>query len=192
MGKFKRIETSIEGLCIVEPTVFGDSRGFFMETYNRADFEQTGITETFVQDNHSMSARGVLRGLHFQREHTQGKLVRVVAGSVLDVAVDMRPGSPTYGRWESVVLSAQNKLMFWVPPRFAHGFLTLEDGTEFLYKCTDLYHPASDGGVLWNDPSLAVDWQLDNWGIDPAQLLISEKDLRNAAFKDIDPYNLWR
>jgi len=192
MGKFKRIDTSIEGLCIVEPTVFGDERGFFMETYSKGEFAQIGIDDVFVQDNHSLSARGVLRGLHFQRERPQGKLVRVTAGSVLDVAVDLRPGSPTYGKWESVVLSAQNKLMLRIPPRFAHGFLALEGGTEFLYKCTELYHQASDGGVLWNDADLAVDWQLDNWGLDAAQLMISAKDLRNVAFRDFDPYTMWR
>jgi len=191
MGKFSKIGTSINGLFIIEPTVFGDSRGFFMETYSACEFSDLGIAETFVQDNHSRSARGVLRGLHFQREHPQGKLVRVAAGAVLDVAVDLRPGSATYGKWESVVLSAANKRMFYIPPRFAHGYLALEEGTEFLYKCTELYHPASDGGVLWNDPQLAVDWRLPEWGLCAEELVISEKDRRNIAFKDIDPYTFW-
>ena len=192
MGKFKRIETSIEGLLIVEPTVFGDERGFFMETYSSEGFAEIGITETFLQDNHSLSNRGVLRGLHFQTEHPQGKLVRVTSGSVFDVAVDLRPGSPTYGKWDSVLLSAANKRMFYIPPRFAHGFLTLEQGTEFLYKCTELYHPASDNGVLWDDPGVGVDWQLDKWGLSADELIISEKDRRNKALKDIDPYTIWK
>ena len=192
MGKFNRIATSIDGLYIIEPTVFGDQRGFFMETYSRRDFADIGIEEEFVQDNHSKSSKAVLRGLHFQREHTQGKLVRVAAGAVLDVAVDLRPGSPTYGKWEKVLLTAENKLMFYVPPRFAHGFLTLEDGTEFLYKCTDFYHPESDGGIPWNDLALGIDWELGKWGIRKDELNISAKDSAHPSFESIDPYTLWR
>ena len=192
MGKFTRRDTAISELCIVEPAAFGDSRGFFMETYNQRDFAQMGIDATFVQDNHSKSSRGVLRGLHFQRRHVQGKLVRVVAGAVLDVAVDLRPESATYGKWESVVLSAENRLMFYIPPRFAHGFVTLEDDTEFLYKCTDVYDPQSESGIVWNDASLGVDWQLERWGIDGAQLLISSKDLSGGTFKSLNPNTLWQ
>lgn len=192
MGKFKRIDTAIEGLCVIEPTVFGDQRGFFMETYSSRDFAEIGISENFVQDNHSRSSKGVLRGLHFQRQHTQGKLVRVTAGAVLDVAVDLRPESPTYGQWEKVLLTAANKLMFYVPPRFAHGFLTLEDATEFLYKCTEFYHPESDAGVLWNDPVLAVDWELERWGLAVSQLNISAKDSQNSNFSSLDPENIWK
>jgi dTDP-4-dehydrorhamnose 3,5-epimerase len=194
MGYFKKIDTSIEGLFIVEPTVWGDERGFFIESYSRRDFEAMGITEEFVQDNHSRSSRGVLRGLHFQRRHTQGKLVRVTAGAALDVAVDLRPDSATCGKYEKVLLSAENKRMLYIPPRFAHGFLTLEEGTEFLYKCTDYYDPESDGGVIWNDPQLDIDWEFERWGIDPARLTVSEKDKRHGTFDTIDPYKykLWQ
>ncbi len=192
MGKFNVIETPIEGLIIIEPTVFGDKRGFFLESYSKRDFEEIGIDVEFVQDNHSKSARGVLRGLHFQREHTQGKLVRVTAGSVLDVAVDMRPESRTYGASHSVLLSADNKRMFYVPPRFAHGFLTLENDTEFMYKCTDYYHPESDGGIMWNDQVLAIDWQFERFGIDEKYLNISEKDKKHPGFNQIIPTTLWK
>lgn len=173
---FKSRETPLQGLIVVEPKVYGDERGFFMETYSERDYEALGIRERFVQDNHSKSRRGVLRGLHFQTEHAQGKLIRVVRGAVLDVAVDLRPESPTFGRWYAVELSAANKLQFYIPPRFAHGFLTLQDDTEFLYKCTDYYAPQYDAGVRWNDPSLAIDWRLDAYGLTEAGLLLSDKD----------------
>ncbi|WP_294598631.1 dTDP-4-dehydrorhamnose 3,5-epimerase [uncultured Rikenella sp.] len=179
MAEFKKVETPIEGLFVVEPTVFGDARGFFMETYAKRDFDaMAGCPVDFVQDNHSKSRRGVLRGLHFQTQHAQGKLIRVVAGAVYDVAVDLRAGSPTYGRWHGVELSAENKRQFYVPAGFAHGFLTLEDDTEFLYKCTDYYHPEFDGGVRWNDPQIGVDWRLAEYGFDPSGegLLLSAKD----------------
>lgn len=192
MAKFKAIANQIEGLLVIEPTVFGDSRGFFMETYSEQDFAELGLTERFVQDNHSKSGRGVLRGLHFQRAHTQGKLVRVISGAVLDVAVDLRPGSRTYGAGFSVELSAQNKRMLYIPPRFAHGFLTLEDNTEFVYKCTDYYDPQSDGGVMWNDPVLCIDWQFDRYDIDQKRLNISDKDKKHPAFEQLDPKNLWK
>lgn len=192
MGKFKAINTPIKGLIIIEPSVFGDSRGFFMETYSERDFAEIGITERFVQDNHSKSGRGVLRGLHFQREHTQGKLVRATAGAVLDVAVDLRPESHTYGAAFSVELSAENKRMFYVPPRFAHGFLTLENDTEFLYKCTDYYHPESDGGIMWNDPVLCIDWQFERYEIDQKRLNISDKDKKHPTFRQLDPKTLWK
>lgn len=179
MAEFKKVETPIEGLFVIEPTVFGDARGFFMETYAKRDFDaMAGCPVDFVQDNHSKSRRGVLRGLHFQTQHAQGKLIRVVAGAVYDVAVDLRAGSPTYGRWHGVELSAENKRQFYVPAGFAHGFLTLEDDTEFLYKCTDYYHPEFDGGVRWNDPQIGVDWRLAEYGFDPSGegLLLSAKD----------------
>lgn len=179
MAEFKKVETPIEGLFVVEPTVFGDARGFFMETYAKREFDAlAGAEVEFVQDNHSKSRRGVLRGLHFQTRHAQGKLIRVVAGAVYDVAVDLRAGSPTYGRWHGVELSAENKRQFYVPAGFAHGFLTLADDTEFLYKCTDYYHPEFDGGVRWNDPQIGVDWRLAEYGFDPSSegLLLSAKD----------------
>lgn len=191
MSKFKAIPTPIEGLLVIEPTVFGDKRGFFLETYSERDFLEIGIDAHFVQDNHSKSGRGVLRGLHFQREHTQGKLVRVTAGSVLDVAVDLRPESRTYGASHSVELSADNHRMFYVPPRFAHGFLTLQDNTEFLYKCTDYYHPESDSGIMWNDQVLAIDWQFERYGIDERHLNISDKDKKHQGFNQIIPSTLW-
>ncbi len=179
MAEFKKVETPIEGLFVIEPTVFGDARGFFMETYAKRDFDaMAGCPVDFVQDNHSKSRRGVLRGLHFQTQHAQGKLIRVVAGAVYDVAVDLRAGSPTYGRWHGVELSAENKRQFYVPAGFAHGFLTLTDDTEFLYKCTDYYHPEFDGGVRWNDPQIGVDWRLAEYGFEPSGegLLLSAKD----------------
>lgn len=192
MAKFKVTKTPIEGLLIVEPTVFGDSRGFFMESYSERDFAEIGILDKFVQDNHSKSARGVLRGLHFQRAHTQGKLVRVISGAVLDVAVDLRPGSRTYGAAHSVELSADNKRMFYIPPRFAHGFLTLEDNTEFIYKCTDYYDPDSDGGIMWNDQDLYIDWQFERYGIDKKHLNISDKDKKHPTYGQINPKTLWK
>lgn len=191
MSKFKAIQTPIEGLLVIEPTVFGDKRGFFLEAYSERDFLEIGIDAHFVQDNHSKSGRGVLRGLHFQREHTQGKLVRVTAGSVLDVAVDLRPESRTYGASHAVELSADNHRMFYVPPRFAHGFLTLQDNTEFLYKCTDYYHPESDSGIMWNDQVLAIDWQFERYGIDERHLNISDKDKKHQGFNQIIPSTLW-
>ncbi|MGL6115869.1 MAG: dTDP-4-dehydrorhamnose 3,5-epimerase, partial [Cetobacterium sp.] len=151
MGKFKRVKTGIKDLIVIEPTVFGDNRGFFMESYSKKDFAEIGMDVEFVQDNHSKSKKGVLRGLHFQTKHIQGKLVRVTAGSVLDVAVDLRKDSSTFGKHYLVELTADNKKMFYIPPGFAHGFLTLEDNTEFQYKCTDYYAPEFDSGVLWND-----------------------------------------
>ena len=158
MGKFKRIDTSIDGVCIVEPTVFGDNRGYFMETYSKADFEEIGLNYDFVQDNQSKSKKGVLRGLHFQKENTQAKLVRCIKGEVFDVAVDLRPGSKTYGKWEGVILTEENKKMFMIPKGFAHGFLVLSDVAVFCYKCTDFYHPGDEGGLAWNDPEIGVDW----------------------------------
>lgn len=177
---------------MVEPTVFGDARGFFMETYAERDFQEIGINERFVQDNHSKSAKGVLRGMHFQRAHTQGKLVRAAAGAVFDAVVDLRPESPTYGQWFGVVLSAENKQMLYVPPRFAHGFLTLEDDTEFLYKCTDYYDPSSDGGIMWNDPTIGIEWPFAQFGINADQLNISDKDKKHPSIVRIDKNYLWK
>ena len=159
------IETAIPGVLIVEPRVFGDDRGFFMESWNQRTFREAGLDVDFVQDNHSRSSRGVLRGLPYQSPGPQGKLVRVTAGEVIDVAVDMRRSSPTFGQWVGVELSAANKRMLWVPEGMAHGFLCLEDGTDFLYKCRGYYDPANEHSLLWNDPAIGIDWPLD--GIEP-------------------------
>lgn len=148
----------IEGLCVIEPTVHGDSRGYFVETYNRADMAEQGLDMEFVQDNQSSSGKGVLRGLHFQRHYPQGKLVRVIRGRVFDVAVDLRRAGATFGKWYGVELSEENKKQFYIPEGFAHGYLVLSDWAEFLYKCTDFYHPGDDGGILWNDPALGIRW----------------------------------
>lgn len=165
------IETKIPGLLIIEPRVFGDERGFFMESWNARSFRDLGLDIDFVQDNHSRSSRGVLRGLHYQQPGPQGKLVRVTAGAVYDVAVDMRRSSPTFGQWVGLELSAANKRMFWVPEGMAHGFLCLEDGTDFLYKCRGYYDPANEHSLLWNDPAIGIDWPLA--GVDPQ---LSAKD----------------
>jgi dTDP-4-dehydrorhamnose 3,5-epimerase len=164
--------------------VFGDNRGFFMESYSKKEFEEIGLTMEFVQDNHSKSKKGVLRGLHFQTKHTQGKLVRVIAGSVLDVAVDLRRDSETFGKWYSVLLTAENKKMFYVPEGFAHGFITLEDNTEFQYKCTDYYAPEYDSGIIWNDKDINIDWELEKYGIKEEELSLSEKDKKQQTFKE--------
>lgn len=148
----------IEGLCVIEPAVHGDTRGYFMETYNQRDMEEAGLNMVFVQDNQSCSTKGVLRGLHFQKEYPQGKLVRVIRGEVFDVAVDLRKGSTTYGKWYGQLLSEENKLQFYIPEGFAHGFLVLSDVAEFCYKCTDFYHPGDEGGLAWNDPTIGVEW----------------------------------
>ena len=174
------IETDIEGLLIIEPRVFGDERGFFMETWNEGAFKEVGLDLGFVQDNHSRSQKGVLRGLHFQNPGPQGKLVRVTNGAVFDVAVDLREGSPTFGKWSGVELSAENKRMFWVPEGFAHGFLTLADDTDFLYKCTAPYAPHSEHTLAWDDPAVGIDWPVAD--LDPT---ISEKDARGLALADV-------
>ena len=148
----------IEGLCVIETAVHGDARGYFMETYNQKDMEEAGLNMVFVQDNQSCSTKGVLRGLHFQKEYPQGKLVRVIRGEVYDVAVDLRKGSATYGKWYGQLLSEENKLQFYIPEGFAHGFLVLSDVAEFCYKCTDFYHPGDEGGLAWNDPMIGVEW----------------------------------
>ena len=172
------IETKIKDLLIINPKVFGDARGYFFESYNEADFKEHGINVKFIQDNQSLSNTGVLRGLHFQTPpYDQGKLVRVITGAVLDVAVDIRKNSPTYGEHIAIELSAENKTMFYIPPGFAHGFLTLQDNTIFSYKCTNLYNKASEGTVLWNDTNLNINWNISN-------PLLSEKDLVGTKFKD--------
>ena len=158
MGQIKVTKTEIEGLYIIEPAVHGDNRGYFMETYNQRDMEEAGLNMVFVQDNQSMSVKGVLRGLHFQKEYPQGKLVRVIKGSVFDVAVDLRSGSETYGQWYGVELTEENKKQFYISEGFAHGFLVLSDTAEFCYKVTDFYHPGDEGGLAWNDPKIGIEW----------------------------------
>lgn len=158
MGQIKVTKCPIEGLYIIEPKVHGDSRGYFMETYNQNDMREAGLDMVFVQDNQSMSVKGVLRGLHYQINYPQGKLVRVVKGRVFDVAVDLRPGSETYGKWYGVELTEENKKQFYISEGFAHGFLVLSDTAEFCYKCTDFYHPNDEGGLAWNDPSIGIEW----------------------------------
>ena len=180
MGKITVTPCDIEGLYVIEPTVFKDERGYFVETYNQNDPKEAGLDMVFVQDNQSMSTRGVLRGLHFQKQFPQGKLVRVVRGKVFDVAVDLRSDSKTYGKWFGVELSAENMKQFYIPEGFAHGFLVLSDEAEFCYKCTDFYHPGDEGGLAWNDPEIGVEWPLEE-GVD---LIISEKDQKWKGLKD--------
>ena len=158
MGQIKVTKCHIKGLYIIEPAVHGDSRGYFMETYSQRDMAEAGLNMVFVQDNQSMSTKGVLRGLHFQKEFPQGKLVRVIRGSVFDVAVDLRSGSETYGQWFGVELTAENKKQFYISEGFAHGFLVLSDEAEFCYKVTDFYHPGDEGGLAWNDPEIGIEW----------------------------------
>lgn len=172
------IETKIKDLLIIKPDVFLDERGYFFESYNRQRFLEHGLDMTFMQDNESQSMRGVLRGLHFQKPpFAQGKLVRVVKGAVMDVAVDLRKSSPTYGQWESVELTEENKFMYWIPEGFAHGFVCLKDYTVFTYKCTNIYNKASEGSLRWNDPDLNVQWNIEN-------PILSEKDKVSPLFRD--------
>ena len=172
MGKIKVESCHIEGLKIITPTVFGDDRGYFMETYNYNDFKEAGLDYVFVQDNQSASKRGVLRGLHFQTKHPQDKLVRVISGEVFDVAVDLREGSPTYGQWFGAILSAENKKQFFIPKNFAHGFLVLSEYEEFTYKCTDFYYADEQGGIAWNDPQIGVEWPIP----EGMELILSDAD----------------
>lgn len=158
MGQIKVTPCPIEGLYVIEPAVHGDSRGYFMETYSLRDMQEAGLDMVFVQDNQSMSVKGVLRGLHFQKEFPQGKLVRVIKGRVFDVAVDLRADSATYGKWYGVELTEENKKQFYISEGFAHGFLVLSDTAEFCYKCTDFYHPGDEGGLAWNDPAIGIRW----------------------------------
>lgn len=180
MGKIKVTPCDIEGLYIIEPAVFGDERGYFTETYNQNDFKEEGLDMIFVQDNQSMSVKGVLRGLHFQKEFPQGKLVRVVRGKVFDVAVDLRTKSKTYGKWFGVELTAENKKQFYIPEGFAHGFLVLSDEAEFCYKCTDFYRPGDEGGMAWDDPAIGIQWPIEAG----MKLVISEKDQNWLGFRD--------
>lgn len=179
MGNFSFEQCGgIEGLYLVKPKVYGDSRGYFMETYHYEEFRKAGLDMVFVQDNQSKSTKGVLRGLHYQKEHTQGKLVRVLSGKVFDVVVDIRRGSKTYGRWHGVTLSADEKNMLYVPEGFAHGFYVLSDTAEFAYKCTDYYDPSSEAGIIWNDKTIGIQWPIPD-GEEP---LISEKDGKHPVF----------
>lgn len=180
MGQFLFHKTNIEDLIVIEPQVFGDSRGYFMETYNYNDFKNAGLDMVFVQDNQSKSKRGVLRGLHFQTQYPQGKLVRVLSGEVFDVAVDLRKGSPTYKQWHGVLLSGENKKQFYVPEGFAHGFVVLSDEAEFVYKCTNYYHPEYESGIIWNDPELNIDWKIKN-----VDVLLSEKDKKLKSLAEL-------
>lgn len=184
-GNFTFTKTSIEGVVVVDAKAYGDDRGYFMETYKKPDFVAGGIDVDFVQDNQSSSTKGVLRGLHFQINHPQSKLVRVVSGEVFDVAVDLREGSPTYGKWEGAILSAENKRQFFIPRGFAHGFLVLSEKAEFCYKCDDVYHPNDEGGLMWNDPAIGIKWpalQGDN-SFDESKIILSDKDKVHPAFR---------
>lgn len=171
-------KTEIEGVYIIEPKVFGDNRGYFMETYNEQEFKNNGLDYNFVQDNQSKSKKGVLRGLHFQKTHPQAKLVRVLEGEVFDVAVDLRKGSKTYGKWVGVILSEENKKQFMIPRGFAHGFVVLSETAVFAYKCDDFYHPEDEGGIMWNDPDINIEWPYKG------ELLLSEKDKVHPLLKE--------
>jgi dTDP-4-dehydrorhamnose 3,5-epimerase len=173
----KIIETGLPGVLVIEPKVFGDTRGFFLETYRGDFFKDAGIPDHFVQDNHSRSSKGVLRGLHYQLTQPQGKLVRVARGQAFDVAVDVRPGSPTFGQWYGTTLDEESMRMMYVPPGFAHGFLVLSEIADFIYKCTDYYHPESEQGILWNDPNIGIKWPLSD-------VALSTKDLQNRVLSD--------
>ena len=178
MGKMTFSKTGIEGLLIIEPKVFGDNRGYFMETYNEIDFLEQGLVYKFVQDNQSASGKGVLRGLHFQKTYPQTKLVRVLKGEVFDVAVDLRKDSATYGKWCGVMLSAENKKQFLIPKGFAHGFLVVSEYAEFAYKCDDFYHPEDEGGIAWDDPDIGIVWP------QVGKIVLSEKDKSNPLLRD--------
>lgn len=180
MSNFTFISTPIEGLYIIDTKVFGDDRGYFMETYRYEDFKAAGLDMVFVQDNQSKSKQGVLRGMHFQTKNPQGKLVRVVKGEVYDVAVDLRPGSATFGKWHGVLLTEENKRQFYVPEGFAHGFLVVSPTAEFVYKCTNYYDPQSEAGIMWNDPDLAIDWPIP----EGMEVSLSDKDKQQQSFKE--------
>ena len=198
MGQIKVEKNAggIQGLCIIEPSVHGDNRGYFMETYNQKDMNEAGLDMVFVQDNQSSSVKGVLRGLHFQKQYPQGKLVRVIKGTVFDVAVDLRSTSETYGKWFGVELSEENKKQFYIPEGFAHGFLVLSDMAEFCYKCTDFYHPGDEGGLAWNDPEIGIAWpkltgayrgtaSAEGYALeDGASLVMSDKDQKWLGLKE--------
>ncbi|HME34304.1 MAG TPA: dTDP-4-dehydrorhamnose 3,5-epimerase [Candidatus Sulfotelmatobacter sp.] len=183
MGTFRKISTSLLGVVVLEPRAFADERGFFLESYNEKDFAELGIGERFVQDNHSSSQRNVLRGLHYQLKQAQGKLVRVVEGEILDVAVDVRRSSPTFGEWVAVRLSGENKRMLWIPPGFAHGFRVVSEKAHVLYKATDFYAPEHERTLIWNDPDLKIEWELDR---DP---IVSAKDQRGVVLRDAETFD---
>lgn len=182
VGNFTFIETDIKDVFIIEPKVYGDNRGYFEETYQYENFKEAGLDMIFVQDNESKSKKGVLRGLHFQTKYSQGKLVRVLQGEVFDVAVDLRKDSDTYGKWTGVKLTSENKKMFYIPENFAHGFLVLSDEATFAYKCTNLYHPEYDSGIIWSDKEINIQWPLE--GID--EILLSDKDKMQQTFKEFN------
>lgn len=196
MGQIKVTKALIEGLYVIEPTVHGDDRGYFVETYNQNDMHDAGLDMVFVQDNQSMSTKGVLRGLHFQKQYPQGKLVRVIQGKVFDVAVDLRRGSETYGKWFGVELSEENNKQFYISEGFAHGFLVLSDVAKFCYKVTDFYHPGDEGGLAWNDPDIGIEWpelvgeylgsaSAEGYSMsDGTKLILSEKDQKWVGLKD--------
>lgn len=195
MGQIKVTKAPIEGLYVIEPTVHGDSRGYFVETYNQNDMHEAGMNMVFVQDNQSMSTKGVLRGLHFQKQYPQGKLVRVIQGTVFDVAVDLRSGSKTYGQWFGVELSEENNKQFYISEGFAHGFMVLSDVAKFCYKVTDFYHPGDEGGLAWNDPEIGIHWpklegtykgtpSAEGYTVDGMPLNLSEKDQKWLGLKD--------
>lgn len=179
IGNFRFIETSIEGVYKIDVKKYGDNRGYFMETYKESDFVSAGITNKFIQDNQSKSKKGVLRGLHFQKTFPQAKLVRCIEGEVFDVAVDLRKGSKTYGKWEGVILSAEKGNQFMIPRGFAHGFVVLSETATFCYKCDELYHPEDEGGIMWNDESVGIEWP------EVGEILLSEKDKKYSSLKDI-------
>lgn len=179
MGNFTFNETKIKGVYIIDVKTYGDNRGYFMETYKESDFKEAGLEYNFVQDNQSSSRKGVLRGLHFQKTHPQAKLVRVLKGEVFDVAVDLRKDSPTYGQWIGAVLSEENKCQFMIPRGFAHGFVVMSDYAEFAYKCDELYHPEDEGGIMWNDPAIGIDWP------DVGEIILSEKDKLHPSLSEL-------
>jgi dTDP-4-dehydrorhamnose 3,5-epimerase len=181
MGQFNFIKGKIEGLYVIEPNCIGDNRGYFMETYNYEDFKNAGLSMVFVQDNQSMSKKGVLRGLHFQKRHPQGKLVRVIKGAVYDVAVDIRKDSKTFGKWQGELLTEENKRQFYVPEGFAHGYLVLSESAEFVYKCTDFYYPEDQDGLMYNDSNLKIDWP----SIEGTEFILADKDLKYGSIKDL-------
>jgi dTDP-4-dehydrorhamnose 3,5-epimerase len=183
MGKLKFIDTGFKGLYLIEPTVFGDERGFFLESYNSKEFEDVGLDVEFVQDNHSRSEKGVLRGMHFQKEHAQDKLIRVTSGTVYDVVVDLRKGSNTNGKWIGFELSAESKKMLFIPKGFAHGFLTLSELVDFQYKCSDFYYPEDECGIRWDDPKIGIKWPIEK--ID-GEFIISEKDKNWPYFEELN------
>lgn len=188
MDAIKKIPTSLPGVFVLEPRVFGDERGFFLESYNERTMAEAGVTGRFVQDNHSYSQRNVLRGLHYQIQRAQGKLVRVAVGEILDVAVDLRRSSPTFGKWDAALLSGENKRMLWIPPGFAHGFRVISESAHVLYKATEFYAPEHERTLAWNDPELKIDWRLDNPSLDSTPI-VSAKDQQGAFLRDAETFD---